>query len=490
MRRTRGRSVDVTVIGGGPAGATAGRLLASWGHSVAILARPPGRHSLAESLPPSIRKILAHVGALRIVEGACFIPARGNTAWWDDLRGRSESFAGEAGYQVLRRDFDRLLLREAVMSGARLAANASVRRVDLELADAVLIEYAKSPGKLARLRARFVLDCSGRAGVIARRFRVKDSRLTTVALSGVWRCEAGFPGVDETHTLVEAYRDGWAWSVPLSRELRHVAAMVDPHPARGTLGGSAARYRAELAKTSHVSRLVEGAILTETPWACDASVYGARAFGGPRFLLVGDAASFLDPMSSFGVKKALASAWMAAVVANTCLRHPERTQAALELFSRSEHEMAATYARGLAPYVRGAASRHQTPFWTRRAQAQASAAAGEDSRDPAIQAAFDDLRRHSSLRLRIGEGVRFDRVGEVRGREVVLAEAVASPSLPSGVRHVRGVELPSLVRIAPEHDEVPRLFEAYNRASSPVGLPAFLAALSFLLARGVLKSGL
>ena len=479
MKRTRGRSVDVAVIGGGPAGATAGRLLAAWGHSVAILARPPDRHSLAESLPPSIRKILGHVGALGLVSRAGFLRTRGNTAWWDDPRGRSESFAGEAGYQVLRRDFDRLLLGAALASGARLIANTSAGRVDLERTDAVLIEYAKSPGTSVGLRARFVLDCSGRAGVIARRFRVKDSRLATVALSAVWRHERGYPGVDETHTLVEAYRDGWAWSVPLSKTHRHVAFMVDPH--------TRPRYHEELEKTAQLKRVLDGATCEEAAWTCDASVYTSRAFGGQRFLLVGDAASFIDPMSSFGVKKALTSAWLAAVVASTCLRHPGRSGAALELFANREREMAATYERGLAPYVRGAASRQQTPFWTRRAEAQASADAGES---PAIQAAFDDLKRRSSLRLRIGEAVRFDRVGEIRGREVVLAEAVASPALPSGVRHVRGVLLPDLARLAPLHDDVASVFDAYNRVAQPVALPDFLAALSFLLARGVLKSGL
>jgi hypothetical protein len=326
--------------------------------------------------------------------------------------------------------------------------------------------------------------------VIARRFRVKDRNLATVALSAVWRCDRGFAGVEETHTLVEAYRDGWAWSVPLSKRQRHVAFMVDPRPQDGTTRRTPARYHAELAKTAHFTSIVDGAVCEDVAWACDASVYHSRVYGGKRFLLVGDAASFIDPMSSFGVKKAITSGWMAAAVANTCLRRPERTQAALELFANREREMAATYERGLAPYVRGAVSRHQTPFWTRRAEAQASRDAGEDSRDPAIQAAFDDLKRRSSLRLRIGEGVRFDRVGEIRSREVVLAEAVASPALPSGVRHVRGVLLPDLARLAPLHDDVASVFDAYNRVAQPVALPDFLAALSFLLARGVLKSGL
>lgn len=472
---------DVAVLGGGPAGATAGRLLAEWGHSVVILDRPPGKHSLAESLPPSTRKILEHVGALKLADRGGFLPATGNTSWWGEPEGRSEDFGGATGHQVLRSVFDRLLLEAARASRAKLRRDVTVRRVDLESADGAVVEYLKGNGSPARLRARFVLDCSGRAGVIARRFRVKDERLTTVALSGVWRHEGGFQGVDPSHTLVEAYSDGWAWSVPLSKQLRHVAMMVDPH-----VGGAAnsSRYRAELGKTIHFSRLVAGAALTDASWACDASVYGARAFGGEHFLLVGDAASFLDPMSSFGVKKALTSAWMAAVVANTCLRRPQRTAAALDLFSRREREMAATYERESFRYIREAAARHPSRFWKQRAE---SAPEARDAEDSAVGAAFTDLKRKRRLRLRRGTRVRHEQVPEVDGREIVLAEAVASPELPGGVRHVRGVLVPALLQVVPAHADVPGLYEAYGRVGPPVGLPDFLAALSFLIAKGILE---
>lgn len=484
MRRS---SVDVAVIGAGPAGATAARLLAEWGHSVAILSRTAGRHSLAESLPPSIRKILGHVGILRRVERAGFLPATGNTAWWGEPGGRSEDFGGATGYQVCRRDFDLLLLDAARTSGAGLHAGVTVRRVDLENKDGAVVEYLKDNGTGARLRARFVLDCSGRAGVIARRFRVKNERLTTVALSGVWRSDGGFRDFDPRHTLVEAYADGWAWSVPLSRELRHVAVMVDPRPRGGAAGGSAARYRAELAQTAHFSRLVDGAVLRDAPWACDASVYGARAFGGARFLLVGDAGSFLDPMSSFGVKKALASAWMAAVVANTSLRRPERSAAALELFSRRERKMAATYERESFRYVREAASRHPSAFWKRRAEIAPEGGGAPRVDERVVRAAFEALKRPGTLRLRIAAGVRRGRVPEIHGREVVLVDAVVSPGLPEGVRHFNGVLLPELLRMTPEHGDVIRLYEAYNRVDRAASLLDVLAALSYLLATGVLE---
>ena len=57
------------------------------------------------------------------------------------------------------------------------------------------------------------------------------------------------------------------------------------------------------------------------------------------FLIGGDAAATLDPLSSFGVKKAVASGWVAAVVVNTCLRRPEMEVAALQFFEEREREV-------------------------------------------------------------------------------------------------------------------------------------------------------
>jgi flavin-dependent dehydrogenase len=464
-------NVDIAVIGAGPAGATAARLLAEWGHSVALVSRAPEQRSLAESLPPSSRKILAHVGILQAVEQAGFLPATGNTAWWGDRAARVESFAGTAGFQVDRADFDRLLLEAARRSGARCVV-ASVGGVDLERAEHAAVECRRR----RPLRARLVLDCSGRAGVIGRRFRVRDRRLTTIALNGVWRSQGGFPGVEPTHTLVESYRDGWAWSVPLARERRHVAFMIDARPG--------ARYAEELAKTSQLRRLLADAVQTGRPWTCDASVYGSRVFAGPRFLLVGDAGSFLDPMSSFGVKKALASAWMAAVVANTCLRHPERGDAALQLFESREREMAMTYERESSRFAHEPAARHASAFWRRRAEA-AGDASGEQDR--AVRLAFERLKRQRRLRLRVGESVRPVLVPEVQGREVVLMEGVAAAGLPDGVRYVGGVVVPGLLRAAASPGGVPGLHEAYCRSVAPVPLPDFVGAVSYLLAKGMLE---
>ena len=346
-------TTDVVIVGGGPAGAAAGRLLAAWGHAVVLFTKDgAAAHTLAESIPPSCRKLFRVLGVLDAVDAGGFHRSTGNTFWWGAGESRSERFAdGELGYQVSRRELDRVLLTQAEAAGVRVI-RAPVRRVTLPADDPAArprVQVADDAGSDAAMsvEARVVLDCSGRAGVIARHgFRRQVGAPSTLAIAGVWRRAGGWPLPEPTHTLVEAYHDGWAWSVPLGPEIRYLTVMVDPRATdldrAGNLG---ATYRRELDKTGRISRLTEGASLDRAPWACDASVYSASRCIGPGFALVGDAASFIDPLSSFGVKKALASAWMAAIVTNTCLVRPEMTEAAHTLYADREAEVFSSYAR-------------------------------------------------------------------------------------------------------------------------------------------------
>ena len=110
--------------------------------------------------------------------------------------------------------------------------------------------------------------------------------------------------------------------------------MVDPDRTRFACDGSLVRrYLGELAKTRHIGGLLDGAVLNRV-WGCDASLYDTSESGGPRQLIVGDAGSFIDPMSSFGVKKALTSAWMGAAVVRTCLTDPAIEPAARGMLKR------------------------------------------------------------------------------------------------------------------------------------------------------------
>jgi flavin-dependent dehydrogenase len=364
------------------------------------------------------------------------------------------------------------------------------------LGEAYRLDCAATEGEHS-IEARWVLDCSGRSGVLARRgFRHQEEGPSTLALLGIWRREDGWDVPDPTHTLVESYKDGWAWSVPVDEHVRYFALMVDPHVTdleRAKEIGPI--YRSEVAKTERFAELLQGGVIQGEPWACNASMYSAHRFSDEHMLLVGDAASFLDPVSSFGVKKALTSGWRAAVVVHTCLKRPEMESASLDFYEGRERRVYASYGRQSAEVFGLAGREHGHEFWTARAAMDDRYDEPDEDgeldiellkRDPDVLTAFDRLRRAPSIALRPGPGLGLITRPTVIGHEVAMEERLSTPSIPGGVRYLRGVDLKRVLAIAPDHVQVPDLFEAYCRMGDPVILPDFLGALSVMMSHGIL----
>jgi flavin-dependent dehydrogenase len=502
MEGTIGQRPEVVIIGGGPAGAAAARLLSRWGHRVLLLCRSePSRPSLAESLPPSTQKLLAQVEVLDAIDSAGFYRSTGNTVWWESTDPRIEPFPrGATGYQVQRERFDGVLVSLAERAGVDVRRDASVRAVHVGVgsSDLARVEF-DAPAGLRSVVAPWVLDCSGRSGLVARSLGLRRGERghRTLALVRPWRREGGWDVTDETHTLVESYGDGWAWSVPVSPTVRHVAVMVDPRDGVTALAPereAEAMYRAELRKTEQLRRLTDGAAAAGPVAAHDASLYDAARACDAGFLLVGDAYSFIDPLSSVGVKKALASAWLAAVAVHTALATPSMQSAALELFETREREVYASYRRLTATQFGRATRRYDHRFWSDRAvvggvdESDPAANAQHESSLPAVAAALDELKKRSAIHL-VRSG-RWDVAPRpaVRDREVVLEHRLVTPRDPAGLRFLYGVDLVSLGTMTSAHEQVPDLFEAYNRLHAAVGLPEFLSALATLVAEGLLEN--
>ena len=498
VRATRmSATVDAIVIGGGPAGSAIARLLALWGHSVVLLTRAAdaGRGA-AESIPPSTRKLLETIGLLESVEGAGFFRTTGNTVWWGARAGQVETFdaSGDAsGYQVHRPDLDRVLLSRAADAGAEVIGDAQVLGVQLDGDAHARVEYRRNGGSPATAACRFALDASGRAGVVARRgYRRYEPGFLTQAFIGEWQRDGGWDLPDDSHTLVETYADGWAWSVPLSPTVRQFGIAVDGAATKARRGPSLhASYRSEIGKTQQLDALTAGATLGRV-WACDASLYSSHSYAGPRFLLVGDAASTIDPLSSFGIKKALASAWVGAIAVHTSLTHPDRQAMALDFFAHRERQVYSANLRRSWAFAHEAYARHSHPFWAERAGA---GVADEDAIDedvvfraPDVQAAFRQLKESPALDLALSATREVKPCAVIRGRQIVRDDALSLPEAPEGVRFLAGVDLLKLGEMACRHRQVPDLFDAYCRRYGPVPLPSLLGSLSLLLARGVLRA--
>ncbi len=482
---------DVVIVGGGPAGSSLGRLLSQWGHRVLLLARPIDRaRGLAESIPPSARKLVAAVGVLDVVEQGTFAPNRGNVVWWAGAEPRIESYErGETGWLLFRPDLDAALLSSASEAGVDVRTGAVARDVHRNQNGLSTVEY-EADGAGRAVSTRFVADCSGRSGFLARRgLRLPEPAHRMQAYLGRWQ-DSTPRRVDDNRTLVETYDDGWAWSLPISPDARQVAVMVDAASTRVTRGPTIGHaLMAELAKTTHLRTRI-GQMAIDQAWACDASMYSAHRFHGPGFVLVGDAGCAIDPLSSFGVKKALGSAWLAAVALHTALADPSREDLALEFFSQREQEVYEAERARTRAYAQEAYAAHGGTFWATRAAGAGKAAplAPEATmlQRSKVAAAHRQLRTAGFLEARPADRLALIPHPVVRGREIVLDDAF---QFPEGVlRFALDVDLKALIEVTTRRCEVLRAHEAYCRTVASVPLPNFLAAAALLLAEGVITA--
>jgi len=293
---------------------------------------------------------------------------------------------------------------------------------------------------------------------------------------------------------VDSYRDGWAWSVPLSPTQRQCTVMIDADRTTVRKAGLAGLYDRELQKAVGMGKRLVRARRIGRPWACDASVYDCvKAFDGCA-LLVGDAASFVEPLSSGGVKKALSSSWRAAVVVNTCLDKPKMQSAACQFYDRRERQVWAHYQRHTTAFFRAAASIYDHEFWSTRMAALSGLAGAADgdlsdadlARDPGVRSAFERLRHMQLCCLKPRTPLSFAKTGVIEGSLIVMREAVVVPDIEIPMRFAAGVNLPEVIRIAAEGRDVSSLIETYQRRVGSINPRNLLAGLSFLVSRGLL----
>ena len=500
----RDRTFEVVVLGGGPAGCAAASLLARRSHRVALVtpAAPPAG-SLAESIPPSAHRILEEVGFLDAVRQAGLHPNRGNTVWWAGEEARVESFTDDRiGVHTDRASLERTLTTATEAAGVRVFPDTTARAAH-ESESGWTVQCTSEDGEELTLAAEWIVDATGRHGLLARHEgRVPDRSTTTLALIQRWRSPSGWPSEVLGHTLVESYPDGWAWSVPLSDDVRCFTAMVDQRDADLAGLDVADMLARELDRTEHIGGLLTDAGPEGDAWACPASLYTAERFARPGLILAGDAGSFIDPLSSFGVKKALSSGWLAGIAVHTALSDPTMTAPAVDFYDAREREVYRSFRAASAEFFESAAAAHQTSYWTERATAARAAAAPSASRltdfgdplEPAlpeaeIRAAFDAIRDRDPLVALPGASLRAIERPGVEGHRLVMRPHLASDRLPGGMRYVRDVDLSALVEVAPQHGQVPDGWAAYNGMAPPVTLPDYLTALATAFAAGFLEHG-
>ncbi|GAB4336871.1 MAG: hypothetical protein Kow0010_24850 [Dehalococcoidia bacterium] len=328
---------DIAVIGGGPGGSTVATLLARAGWKVVLFEKErfPREH-VGESLLPASLPVLEDLGVLPAVEAAGFLQKWGATMVWGTSREPWSWYFKETNqrfphaYQVWRPTFDHLLLQNAVANGVDVREGHRALDVLFEGGRACGVRVAND-GEDAVQGAAFVVDASGQAGLLGRALQLRepDADFRNLAVYGYFDGAQRLPEPDQGNIFIESYPDGWAWGIPLHTGWMSVGVVVDS--AAGQKGirakGVRAFYDAQLAMAPRLGAMLGGATFVDGPHVIRDWSYVSERVAGPGWVLVGDAACFVDPLFSSGVHLALTSGVLAAAHVTTALRRPEMEEA-------------------------------------------------------------------------------------------------------------------------------------------------------------------
>jgi len=339
---------DVVVVGGGPAGAAAAARLGQKGRSVLVLEgeRFPRFH-IGESLLPLGDRVFGQLGCRDRLAKAGFVqkygarlmsPCGTHTVLFDFASQRS--IDPPWTFQVHRAEFDAILLDHARASGAKIVFG---RARDYRCsAGGVSIDFTDEAGVGETVRCKAVIDASGRTGLVARRegVRIVDQELRKAAVYAHFRNVPTEPGQRAGDTLlVSLPKLGWMWFIPLKNGIMSVGAVLDltDYQAR-TKGDPAAIFAESVAAAPAAARLLASAERIGEFSVESGFSYRARTYSGDRWLLAGDAGSFLDPVFSTGVLMALRGGIEAADAAVAAFVQPRgNREAVLRRFDARLH---------------------------------------------------------------------------------------------------------------------------------------------------------
>ena len=330
-------NADVVVIGGGPGGSTAATMLARNGWRVLLLERErfPRRH-VGESLLPASLPVLEELGVLAAVQATGFLPKWGATMVWGKdsepwswyFRETNPSYPH--AYQVWRPDFDQLLLQNSRAWGVEVLEGHQVVEVLNKDGDSASVRYKTDAGGDGTVCTSFVVDASGQGAFLGRRLRRWDPFFRNLAVYGYVTGADRLPEPDETNIFIEAHPQGWSWIIPLHTGWTSVGAVLDSRSGQEKLSKNNVRdvFMRQLATAPHTSRLLRDAELVSGPELVKDWSYSSERLVGDRYILVGDAACFVDPLFSSGVHLALMSGVLASAYVSTVLRDPGMAEAA------------------------------------------------------------------------------------------------------------------------------------------------------------------
>ena len=335
-------SCDVLVIGGGPGGSSAATLLARKGWKVLLLEKEQHpRFHIGESLLPCNLPIFEELGVLEKVRdlgvlklGADFPTGDGNyqTIYFRHALGNSPPHA----WHVRRDAFDQMLFEHARANGVDARDQVKVIATEVDGIDAIRATAQDSADQQIGIRARYLIDASGRDTFLGNKLKLKrkNTRHQSAAIFAHFENVERRSGEDAGNVSIYRFDHGWAWFIPLREGVMSIGCVCNPEYLKQRKGDTAAFLMSTLeqmpdawARMEHSRRLGDVQVTGNYSYACS-------RMAGPGWIMVGDAWTFVDPVFSSGVYLAMDSALRAAAVVDASLREPSREAALQRQMSR------------------------------------------------------------------------------------------------------------------------------------------------------------
>ena len=291
--------VDVLVAGGGPAGCATAVTLARLGVETLLVGGSRITHTWSgEGLPPGATELVSSLFGPDILKAPPHQVAYGTRSVWGDDRLVETDFLANplgTGWLLDRHLFDAQLIASAAHQGARVMAGESVRTLTRPR-----FRWQIALSNASTVRAHWLVDASGRSGVVLRQLGIKRRRLDQQVGQIALLAPSGPTEDDYWGTSVEAVPEGWWYTTPLPGGQRVLAYLTD----RDLMARPAERqtaWRNRLAETLQMQRLA--GVLSDSARikVFPADTSRRTRLYGHGWAAVGDAAMTLDPLSSQGI---------------------------------------------------------------------------------------------------------------------------------------------------------------------------------------------
>ncbi len=333
---------DILIIGGGPAGSSTATILAEYGHRVLVLEREKfPRYHVGESLIPFTFGPLERLGMIPRMKKSHFMKKYSVSFVQPDGR-RSQPFYFHTRYdketiaqtwQVLRSEFDEMLLNNARDRGAEVREETAVTRLLKDDSGRVIgVEVCGKDGRAESLFARLVIDASGKEAFASNRegWRIGDPYLNKVAVWTYYKGSKREPDIDEGATTIAFVPEkGWFWHIPQHNDMVSVGLVAEgKYLTRGGVRDPETMFQREIGENRWIQEHLASGTCTGEYWLTSEYSRHSKYGASPGLLLVGDAFAFLDPVFSSGVMLALKSGVLAGDAVHAALQandlSPER----------------------------------------------------------------------------------------------------------------------------------------------------------------------